>query len=161
MGTAEDGAIQATTGIEARRQRMNIPDLPSLDPKQVTVRHRPPLNAAIQPGKAEEDIHRPHHLVDDVSPVGNLDVTRKAEVARVVPRRTDAGVSPALETRVRRAEGHGDVAVGEAVEVCVGRGFDCCSAVSLARGDGSPVLGGAPAEVARGVDGPVAGFGYD
>jgi len=52
---------------------MDVPDQPLLNPEHVTVRHRLGGISPVQSRETHEYDHDPHHLVDNISSVGDFD----------------------------------------------------------------------------------------
>lgn len=127
-------------------QRMHISQLPTLHPKQMTIR---PL--AIP--KVQQHIHTPKRLINHIPPIRKRHSRRYANITR--PIRPCVPVQSSFETHARRTPGHGNVVIVEQVEVGVRCFADGQLRVALLLGDSIPVFLGGPVRVPRYVEEPV------
>jgi len=139
-----------------------ISNLALLDAKHVTIGRAFCIPGAIEPGKAREDIHHAHDLVNHVLAVRQGSVIREAaDVACVCREVASAGVRAPFEACAGRPKGDDDSGVVEPICICFACCFDGFAGVALGLGDEIPCLFAVPVFVACGVKGPVAVVGDD
>src|SRR3569833_1252590 len=119
--------------------RVNVPDLASLDAEDVTVRGRIIGSHSVQLGETNEDVHHAHLLIDNVPPVRDLD-GRRIAVGRVGGKITSRRVRPTLEPAAGGVHRNDNAGIVEAVEIGIARRLDNLAAIPLSLGYGSPVL---------------------
>jgi hypothetical protein len=151
--------IHPTSIHKAGTRSVDVSDLASFDPKEVTVRCSDIVSRAIEPGEAHEDVHDTHLFIDHVSPVDQRNVLRKAaNVARICGEVSASGVCAAFETRAGRAKRDLDCDVVEAVRVGVACTFDHLARLAW---DRVPIFLTVPVFVACRIECPITLVGDD